>query len=205
MKTKNIIPLLASFTFFFSCKKIEKKAENPAKTVSQTENLLLAKKDSVKTEANLSQNTNEIAKAKIWLVSGIEEYLNKQNGLQENTNEEAEGNTKSIFTKKYEEYKSDAINIDLDTDGSLTLQEFQKKWKNDFDCKYVGYDSGFLVGAQDWGLIKVTQCDYKTTEKGQLIFSVIISDTENKLNYPRDIKVIPSGKSFLISDVLEYK
>ena len=201
---KKSTPFLVIILCFFSCNKVEKKVDNNSLQKSTNDNAKSAKKDSAKTEAISSQNTDEIAKAKVWLVSGIEEYLNKKNGLAENTNEEADGNTQTIFSKKYEEYKSDAINIDLDADGSLTLQEFQKKWKNDFDCKYAGYDSGFLVGAQDWGLIKVTQCDYKTTEKGQLIFSVIISDTENKLDYHRDIKVIPSGKSFLISDVLEY-
>ncbi|KFF11051.1 hypothetical protein IW15_17990 [Chryseobacterium soli] len=199
---KKLTPFLVTLFFIFSCNKVEKRTKNSVVQKSTNENVL-SKQDSVKTKTTTLKKDDEIAKAKKWLIYSIENYLNKQNGLQENTNEEADGNTPTIFTKKYEEYKSDAINIDLDTDGSLTLQQFQKKWENDFDCQYVGYDSGFLVGAQDWGLIKVTKCDYKTTEKEQLIFSVIISDTENKFNYNRDIKVIPSGKSFLISDVLE--
>lgn len=36
------------------------------------------------------------------------------------------------------------------------------------------------------------------------MFETVITDTAANVNYKRNIKVIPSGNSFLIEDVLEY-
>ncbi len=60
---------------------------------------------------------------------------------------------------------------------------------------------------QDWVNPKVTRCTLKNKNAdGSLIFNVIIedADTESKYIHTRDIKVIPSGNTFIISDILEY-
>jgi hypothetical protein len=129
--------------------------------------------------------------AKKWLIKTIETNFNKD------TYEMSD-----MTTKTYAEYKSDAINIEYD--NGLTEESFKKKWKSKFDTKYVGMN-GFLVPTQDYGKIKVSSCKllYISKDKGY-VFEIIIKDLTFKTSYKRDIKVIPSGKSFLIADVKEY-
>ncbi|MEO8532120.1 MAG: hypothetical protein ABI441_00145 [Flavobacterium sp.] len=130
--------------------------------------------------------------AKKWLIKSIESFFREELGEMS-----------LITTKSYNEYKSDAMNIDMGTDGSLTLEQFNKKWKKKYDLKNVGFD-GFLISAQDWGKVTVTKCQLLSTKDKVYVFQVIIKDVTYKGTYKRDIKVIESGKSFLIDDVKEY-
>lgn len=130
--------------------------------------------------------------AKKWLVKSIENFFKQESA-----------DMISITTKSYSDYKTDAMNIDMDTEGSLTLEQFNKKWKKKYDVKYAGYD-GFLISAQDWVKIVVSKCELISAKGNVYIFQVIIKDTQYKSTYKRDIKVIESGKSFLIDDVREY-
>ncbi|MEA9415374.1 hypothetical protein [Flavobacterium sp. PL02] len=136
------------------------------------------------------ENQNQ-ENAKKWLIKTIETNFNKD------TYEMSD-----MTTKTYAQYKSDAINIEYD--NGLTEESFKKKWKNKFDTKYVAMN-GFLVPTQDYGKIKVSSCKllYVIKDKG-FVFETIIKDLTFKTSYKRDIKVIPSGKSFLIADVKEY-
>jgi hypothetical protein len=129
--------------------------------------------------------------AKKWLVKAIENFFKQESA-----------DMSSITTKSYNEYKSDAMNIDMGEE-SLTLEQFNKKWKKKYDVKHVGYD-GFLISGQDWGKIVVSKCDLISAKGNVYIFQVIIKDTQYKATNKRDIKVIESGKSFLIDDVKEY-
>jgi hypothetical protein len=129
--------------------------------------------------------------AKKWLVTAIENFFKQESA-----------DMSSITTKSYNEYKSDAMNIDMGEE-SLTLEQFNKKWKKKYDVKHAGYD-GFLISAQDWVKIVVSKCELSSAKGNVYIFQVIIKDTQYKAIYKRDIKVIESGKSFLIDDVKEY-
>ncbi|TDL99579.1 MAG: hypothetical protein C4K58_06725 [Flavobacteriaceae bacterium] len=147
--------------------------------------------------------SNEILRAKNWLIENVERELNSSNGLDFNSNDQAEGKSKSIYTKMYESYKSDALQIDLE--GGMTSAQFKKKWERNFQTKFAGEGVGFLISAQDYGMIVVSECNFieNKTQKA-FWFKTTIFDSENKLEYYRDIKVIPSGNSFLIADILEY-
>lgn len=137
-----------------------------------------------------AENPNQ-ENAKKWLVKTIETNFNKDTYKMSD-----------MTTKAYAEYKIDAINIEYD--NGLTEEKFKQKWQNKFDIKYVG-NNGFLVPSQDYGKIKVTSCVFLSeTKDKEYIFETIISDLTFNQNYKRDIKVIPSGKSFLIADVKEY-
>lgn len=131
------------------------------------------------------------ALAKKWLVKAIENFFKQESA-----------DMSSITTKSYNEYKSDAMNIDMGEE-SLTLEQFNKKWKKKYDVKHVGYD-GFLISGQDWGKIVVSKCDLISAKGNVYIFQVIIKDIQYKATNKREIKVIESGKSFLIDDVKEY-
>jgi hypothetical protein len=134
----------------------------------------------------------EQAAVKKWLAEIIEAYLNC-NAFS----------MSDITTKNYEEYKSDAMTAD--SEGGLTADEFHRKWKIKFDPKYAGIGNGFLIGAQDWGTVKVISCEPLAGKMNEgLIFSVVIRDRENKINYKRDITVIPAMEAYLIADVKEY-
>ena len=152
-------------------------------------------------EGNLKKfnnNTKEIAfdkseLAKKWLIKSIENFFKQESPEMS-----------SITTKTYNKYKSDATNVEMDTEGSLTVEQFNKKWKKTYDIKYAGVGNGFLISAQDWGKVTVTKCQLLTAKENVYIFQVIIKDATYKGSYKRDIKVIESGKSFLIDDVKEY-
>jgi len=90
-------------------------------------------------------------------------------------------------------------------DGGLTPKAFQKKWKKDYNTKYSGMSVGFMISGQDWNTIKITDCTLKNKiANGGYIFKTVVEDIEAKAKYNRDVKVIRSGKTFLIDDVLEY-
>ena len=63
--------------------------------------------------------------------------------VEKNFTNDGRENMEAITTAEYYEYKSDATNVDLIVDGSLTADEFQKKWGNKFDTKYAGIGAGF--------------------------------------------------------------
>lgn len=153
-------------------------------------------------EQNPAKETKDIEKAKSWITHIVASTLNKANGMEENTNEEAEGKHKEIYTKKYIAYKNDAADVDLD--GGMTLKAFKNKWAKDFNCQYAGVGTGYLISGTDYGFIKVTQCDFKKKMGSSYMFETVITDTESNVSYKRDIRVIPSGNSFLIEDILEY-
>lgn len=154
------------------------------------------------TQQKSVKETKDIEKAKIWITHVVANTLNKANGLAENTNEAAEGKQKEMYTDKYMAYKDDAMEVGMQ--GKMTLKEFKKKWAKDFNCEYAGVGTDYLVSGTDYGLIKVTGCIFKEKIGAAYIFETIITDTEAKIDYKRDIRVIPSGNSFLIEDVLEY-
>ena len=187
----NKILFLITVLSLVSCqKKQEQKSEiksqvsiNPDTLVSDTQVL-----------KNDSKPLLESDLAKKWLIQNIEENFKTADGLID-----------KICTKTYAEYKSDAIGVDYD--GGLTPKAFEKKWKGKFDLKHAGTGTGFLISGQDWTKIKVAKCELSPVKlKEGYLFETTIEDVDatSETFYKRDIKVVPRGKSFLISDVLEY-
>lgn len=144
-----------------------------------------------KIENNQASENSESAKK--WLIETIKTYFKKD--FPKMT---------GITTITYEEYKTEATNVDLETDVAMTQTEFENKWKNKYDTKYSGIGFGFLISGQDWGKIEITKCNLLSEIDDSYIFQTILSDTEFKTDYKRDIKIIKSGNSFLIDDVKEY-
>lgn len=173
MKTVKILLALNFIFFFSSATPKEKKSESNYNTKEVT------------------FDKSELAKK--WLIKSIENFFKQNEEFPEMS---------TITTKAYNDYKIDAMNIDLGTDGSLTLEQFNKKWKKKYDVKYAGYD-GFLISAQDSGKVTVAKCELLSSKNNVYVFHVIIKDLTYKGTYTRDIKVIESGKSFLIDDVKE--
>lgn len=159
--------------------------QNTGKTIKVEVNA-----DSVSTDVRVNE-ISESQLAKQWLIESIETNFKTAEGLID-----------SICTKDYAAYKSDAIGVEYD--GGMTQQAFEKKWKDKFDVKHVGIGTGFLISGQDWENIKVAKCELSPMKLNEgYLFETIIEDSPSKSTYKRDIKVIKSGKSFLISDVLE--
>ena len=174
----NKIYLLITLLSFASCQNKTKKIEVEVNS------------DSISTDIKVAEIV-ESDLAKKWLIESIETNFKTAEGLID-----------SICTKDYATYKSDVIGVEYD--GGMTQQAFEKKWKDKFDVKHVGIGSGFLISGQDWENIKVTKCELSPIElKEGYLFETIIEDLPSKTIYKRDIKVIQSGKSFLIADILE--
>ena len=177
----NKIYLLITLLSFTSCQNKTKKIEVEVNS------------DSISTDIKVAEIT-ESDLAKKWLIESIETNFKTPEGLID-----------SICTKDYATYKSDAIGVEYD--GGMTQQAFEKKWKDKFDVKHVGIGTGFLISGQDWTKIKVVKCKLSPLKlKEGFFFETTIEDVgaTTKTMYKRDIKVVPKGNSFLISDVLEY-
>jgi hypothetical protein len=176
------ITLIITLFSIFSC---QKKQEIKNDTIVKKDTIITDIPAKVLTESELAQK---------WLIQNIEENFKTPDGLID-----------SICTKTYAEYKSDAIGVDYD--GGMTLKAFEKKWKGKFDAKHAGTGTGFLISGQDWVKINVKKCELSPLKlKEGYLFETMIEDVgaTTKTTYKRDIKVVPSGNSFLISDVLEY-
>ncbi|MGG5210376.1 hypothetical protein ACQWU4_15740 [Chryseobacterium sp. MIQD13] len=183
--------IIASLFLITACK--EEKKEPQIQT---------PKESSQKIEAGMAENKpDESGEAKKWLEKSIENYFKSDLG---NLDKEMQ----KITTKDYYEYKTDATNVDMDVDGSLTLKEFQNKWKNKFDVRKAGINSGFLITGQDWEEIKVSKCEQVLksvpllkSEPVVFLFDVILSDEKLKSKYPVEIEVVKENDSFLIANV----
>lgn len=154
------------------------------------------KTQQIKEKAVLNNESNEAEAAKKWLEKSIVDYFKADIG-------NGEKNLQKITTKDYFDYKTDAMNVDLDVDGSLTEKEFKEKWKSKFDTRKAGMGIGFLIPSQDWINIEVDSCDLKSSSKDEYIFNVVLRDDGFKAYYPSVIKVVKENGSFLIADVLQ--
>lgn len=147
-------------------------------------------------ESIIANNSNNAAEAKAWLVKSIESYFDADISNQEAI-------MQNITTKDYYDFKTDATNVDLDVDGSLTLKEFQQKWKNKFNTENVVLNTGFLIPAQDWTKIEVKKCDLNASLENDYSFYVELQDTGSKEMYKCIIKVTKIKNNFFIGNVLE--
>lgn len=146
---------------------------------------------------NISINSsNESELAEKWLVGNIENYFKTDLGSMDKT-------MQSMTTKDYYEYKTDAANVDMEVDGSLTLKQFQDKWRKKFDVQKAGIGVGFLITGQDWDEIKVSTCDLIAESDNTFLFDMILTDKKYAVKYPIRVSVIKNQDSFLIEDVLQ--
>ncbi|MGE8535523.1 hypothetical protein KYG33_21900 [Chryseobacterium sp. D764] len=176
--------IIASLFLIIACKE-EKKEMKTAIEPQQTEEKVV-----------LNNESNEAEDAKKWLEKSIVDYFKADIGSEEKS-------MQKITTKDYFDYKTDATNVDMDVDGSLTEKEFQDKWKSKFDTSKSGIGVGFLITAQDWNKIEVGSCDLKSSSKDEYTFNVVLVDDGFKAKYPSVIKVVKENGSFLIADVLQ--
>ncbi|WP_160136817.1 hypothetical protein [Chryseobacterium sp. c4a] len=178
--------IIASLFLIIACK--EEKKENT--TITQPE------AEQVKEKVVLNNESNESETAQKWLEKSIVDYFKADLVKQDK-------NMQKMTTKDYYDYKTDATNVDLDVDGSLTEQEFKDKWKGKFDTSKAGIGIGFLIPAQDWINIEVGSCELKSASKDEYTFNVVLRDDGFKAKYPSVVKVIKENGSFLIADVLQ--
>lgn len=133
---------------------------------------------------------NEYENGGSWLKKSIENYFSQPIWPEMET----------ITTKRYAEFKSDAMGIQYD--GGLTDKQFAEKWDKKYNLKLTNNES-FLIGMQDNETIKVTTINQTKITKNGAWYHVIIRDTYFKININRDIRIIKNGNSFLIDEVLE--
>lgn len=134
--------------------------------------------------------------AKKWLEKSIVEYFKADVSEQDKM-------MRAMTTKKYNEFKTDATNVDLNVDGSLTLEQFQEKWKKDYDINFAGINTGFLISGQDWINVEVRKCEVETALLNVYTFNVILADDGFKAEYRRSIKVIKEDDRFQIDGIIE--
>jgi len=167
--------------------------------------LIVSCKEAVKNEIKITNptlkdvvadNSKGAAEAKKWLENSIVSYFKADISEHQKI-------MKDITTKDYYEFKTDATNVDLDVDGSLTLKEFQEKWGDKYDTNSAGINTGFLISAQDWIHVEVRKCEVMTALNNVYIFNVVLADDGFKAQYFRKIKVIKENDRFLIDEVIE--
>lgn len=184
--------LLLTLISFYAC---NSKPELKSMEKSDREETTHAR-DSNKTEAKSTQEhiKSNAEAAKTWLIAAIEKHFTT-----------LEGNMQEICTPEYYEYKRDATSVGYD--GSMSQDEFEKKWKNHFDTKYAGTGVAFLLCTQDWEKITVKSCKLSGVagKEGVFVYSfqTEIYDEVMKFTCKRDIKVQEDQGKFLIADVFE--
>lgn len=124
--------------------------------------------------------------------------------VEKNFTNDGRENMEAITTPEYYEYKSDATNVDLIVDGSLTSAEFEEKWGSKFDTKYAGIGAGFLISGQDWGSITLSTCDYMKGNEQEATYKVLISDCQYNTDYHREITLVRDQENFKIANVKEF-
>lgn len=175
--------LVASLFFIISCKDAKKADGNTNTSVIENKEVT-----DIKGEAEAAKN---------WLKTSIVSYFKADISDQQKI-------MQGITTKDYYQYKTDATNVDLDTDGSLSVKEFQKKWGNKYNTKYAGINTGFLISAQDWTNIEVKKCELDAISGDEaFVFDVELADDGAKAIFKRKIGVVKKGNKFLIADVIE--
>ncbi len=154
-----------------------------------------AKSEVADTETT-TQNDDIANEVREWLVKNITNYFaTEELGSLDSL-------MQKMTTADYYEYKTDATNVDLDIDGSLTEAKFHEKWKNKFYTSKAGIGTGFLISGQDWDKLEFEKCDLiSTTEKG-VLFEVILKDETFQSKYPSKILVVHSGDGYKIADVV---
>lgn len=173
MNFKRLIIAFAAVVLMISCQnKADQKDTTAPPTISKSTQ---DKMDSVKL-------------AQAWLVPTVEKFFN------ENHTEILE-----ICTPQYEEYKMDAINVDYD--GGMTVEQFQKKWAGKYNINLDQIGKSFLIGNQDNGKIKFQSC--VPVNDTTMIFDCKIDDPDFKETYHRKIKVVGQKGKFWIDDVEE--
>lgn len=178
--------IIASLFLIIGCKEEKKEALVTQLEPTVKENVVQETKPQV----------NESEEAKKWLEKSIEDYFKSELSSLDK-------NMQKITTKDYYDYKTDAMNVDMDVDGSLTEQEFKDKWKGKFDTKKAGVGVGFLIAGQDWDKIQVTKCELISENGNNYLFDVVLNDKALKAVYPVKVKVSKENNSFLIADVLQ--
>ncbi|MFP3593894.1 hypothetical protein [Chryseobacterium sp. SIMBA_038] len=175
--------ILSSLFLILSCKE-------------ENKNTIIKANQAPKENIVTKPEPNESEEAKKWLTESIEKFFKTDLSTMDSA-------MQNITTKDYYEYKTDATNVEMDTDGSLTEKEFDQKWKNKFDTKKAGIDVGFLISGQDWNEIKVSKCNFISQDGNNYLFDVVLEDKEYKAEYPIQVKLVKEKEGFLIADVLQ--
>lgn len=137
----------------------------------------------------VSFSSDKRVEAQKWIETEIPKAFNSQLNPIE-----------SLATDKYQQYKSDAINVDFD--GGLTEAAFQEKWKKEFNTKKAGIGLSFILGVQDYELVKVERARFvKKISPTSYLFLVSFSYSENSGTVAVQLIVEELENSFLISDV----
>ncbi len=184
----NTVALFLLLSILVSC---NSSTSSTNQTASIPTDSLQSQKDSTKSPS-LADISNEEAKS--WLIKAIDTYFNSDNQ-----------DMQSLTTQEYFEFKTDAMNVDLDVDDSLTQEEFEAKWKDKFDLSTHPTQIGFLISGQDWDRIEVKEChQIQSSEANRIKFKTTLVDSALQAKYTRDIIIIKNKDSFKIADVIEY-
>lgn len=136
-----------------------------------------------------AQKADKRVEAQKWIETEIPKAFNSQLNPIE-----------SLATEKYQRYKSDAINVDFD--GGLTEAAFQEKWKKEFNTKKAGIGLSFILGVQDYELVKVERARFvKKISPTSYLFQVSFIYSENLGTVAVQLILEEHENSFLISDV----
>ena len=108
------------------------------------------------------------------------------------------------FTKRCDEFVSDANSVYWDYPDAMDKKTFQKKWETTYDLKYCSFSQIFESGNCGWMSKKLTSNEYLGTLNGGEWFRITIngSCSENDFSEKviRVIKVVNENDKFLIDN-----
>lgn len=127
--------------------------------------------------------------AQVWLTKAINKYFSDDSI-----------HYKDITTKKYSEYKQDALGLVYGA-GEMTEEQFEKKWGEIYDTSYAGIGESFLTGQQEYGNVIMPICELISKNNQIYVFNTTIKDTLFELTYSIEITVVATEGGFRIDDV----
>lgn len=126
-------------------------------------------------------------KALIWLQKSLKGYFSDSLTMDQ------------LTTVRYASFKADAMNIDFD--GGMILEAFEKKWNKIYNTKESYLHERFLIPLQDWVKVKIV-CKPFLANKQVIWITVNFTEEPSHEHYTRYIKLVKENNSYRIDNVL---
>lgn len=135
----------------------------------------------------LKVNAAETKAMQQWLITSLKNYLITNKGIEK------------ICSPQYHQFKEEGFKT---MDDEINYDDYEKKWSKIYGKESFCGDCPYFIAAQDLSSKITVEAVFKENKEDGYWFNVTINDPKMKAKYNEVIKVIKSGSSYLIDDVI---
>lgn len=136
---------------------------------------------------NITEDSIETKAIQQWLVTSLKNYLITNKGVEK------------ICSPQYYQFKEEGFKT---MDDEINYDDYEKKWSKIYGKESFCSDCPYFIAAQDLSSKITVEAVFKENKEDDYWFNVTINDPKMKAKYNDVIKVIKSGSSYLIDDVI---